>query len=162
MVERLSLRLGPSRFLAAMLGGAHVVAAAALWLAPITMVYALACSVALAMHLAWVMRRHAFRTDASALIELEVVDDGSVSVRTRAGVRRVCRVAGSSFVSPVLTVLNLRSETGRATHHVLVAADSVDTNGFRQLRVWLRWRGGEQNAGLARTGMALRRYPPRG
>jgi toxin CptA len=157
MVERLSLRLGPSRLLAAMLGGAHVVAAAALWLAPIPVVYALACSVALVVHLAWVVRRHALRTDAGALIELEVVDGGSVSVSTRAGVRRVYRVGGSSFVSPVLTVLNLRSETGRARHHVLVAADSVDANGFRRLRVWLRWRSGEQDAGLAQTGMASRR-----
>ena len=124
MVERLSLRLGPSRLLAAMLGGAHVVAAAALWLAPVPVVYALACSVALAVHLAWVVRRHALRTDAGALIELEVVDDGSVSVCTHAGLRRAYRVAGSSFVSPLLTVLNLRSEAGRATQRVLIAANA--------------------------------------
>ena len=112
MAERLSLRLGSSRLLAAMLGGAHVVAAAALWLAPIPAVYALACSVALSFHLRWVVRRHALRTDAGALIELEVVDDGSVLVCTRAGRWLAYRVAGSSFVSPLLTVLNLRPESG--------------------------------------------------
>ena len=145
-----------------MLGGAHVVPAAALWLAPIPVVYALACSVALAVHLAWVVRRYALRTDAGALVELEVVDGGSVSVRTRAGVRRVYRVGGSSFVSPVLTVLNLRSETGRATHRVLVAADSVDANGFRRLRVWLRWRGREQTPVLRGLAWPRDDNPPRG
>lgn len=140
MAERLSLRLGPSRLLAAMLGSAHVAAGAALWLAPVPVVDALACSVALSVHLAWIVRRHALRTEASALIELEVVDDGSVSVCTRAGLRRAYRVAGSSFVSPLLTVLNLRSEGGRWTHPVLIPADSLDADSFRRLRVWLRWR----------------------
>jgi len=139
MAERLSLRLGSSRILAALLGGAHVGAAAALWLA-VPVVYALACSVALSVHLAWAVRRHALRTDARALIELDVLDDGSVSVCTRAGLRRTCRVGRSSFVSPLLAVLNLRPEGGRWTRHLLIAADSVDADGFRRLRVWLRWR----------------------
>jgi toxin CptA len=159
MPERLSLRLGSSRLLAAMVGGAHVVAAAALWLAAVPVIYALACSMALSVHLAWVVRRDALRTDPHALIELDVVDDGSVSVGTRAGLRRAYRVGGSSFVSPLLAVLNLRPEGGRWEHHILIAADSVDAESFRRLRVWLRWRwrDGVQNAGLVRPRMASRR-----
>jgi toxin CptA len=157
--ERLSLHLSSSRLLATMLGGAHVLAAAAVWLAAAPVVYALACSVALSLHLAWVGRRDALRTDSHAMIELDVFDDGSVSACTRAGVRRAYRVVGSSFVSPLLTVLSLRPEAGGWTRHILIAADSVDAEGFRRLRVWLRWRwrDGVQNADLARPPPVPRR-----
>jgi toxin CptA len=142
-----------------MLGGAHVLAGAALWLAAVPVVYALACSVALSLHLAWVGRRDALRTDAHALIELDVLEDGLVSACTRAGVRCAYRVGGSSFVSPLLTVLNLRPEGGRWTRHILIAADSVDAESFRRLRVWLRWRwrAGVQNADSAQPRPASRR-----
>jgi toxin CptA len=153
MVERLSLRLGPSRLSAAVFVGAHVVAGAALWLAPVPVTYALVCSVVLSVHLVWVVRRHAFRTDARALINLELTDDGAVSVCTRAGLRRAYRVAGSTFVSPLLTVLSLRSETAPWTRRVLIPADSVDPDSFRRLRVWLRWRW----PGLAGPRAAARR-----
>jgi len=153
MVERLSLRLGPSRLLAAVFAGAHVAAGAALWLAPVPVIYALVCNVVLSVHLVWVVRRHALRADARALIDLELTEDGSVSVCTRAGLRRAYRVAGSTFVSPLLTVLSLRSETAPWTRHVLVPADSVDPDSFRRLRVWLRWRW----PGLAQPRAAARR-----
>jgi toxin CptA len=142
-----------------MLSGAHVLAVAALWLAAVPVVYALACGVALSLHLAWVGRRDALRTDARAMIELDVLDDGLVSACTRAGVRRAYHVGGSSFVSPLLTVLTLRPEGGRWTRHILIAADSVDAENFRRLRVWLRWRwrDGVQNADPARRRSAARR-----
>jgi toxin CptA len=155
MAERLSLRLGPSRLMVAVLGGAHLVAAAALWLAAVPLVYALVCSVALAVHLAWVVRRDALRADSHALIEMDVNDDGSVFACTRAGVRREYRVSGSSFVSPLLAVLNLRIEGRRWTRHILIAADSVDAESFRRLRVWLRWRWRDEaeDGGLAQPPM---------
>ncbi len=158
MAERLSVRLGPSRVLAVMLGGAHVVAAAALWLATLPVVYALACSVALSAHLAWVVRRHALRADPHALIELDMIDDGSVAVCMRGGLRRAYRVDGSSFVSPLFTVMNLRPEAGRWTRHVLIAADGVDADSFRRLRIWLRWRCREGTKGsLTQSRMTTRR-----
>ena len=153
MVQRLSLRLGPSRLLATVLAGAHIVAGAALWLAPVPVIYALVCSVVLSVHLVWVVRRHALRTDDRALINLDLTDDGSVSVCTRAGLRRAYHVAGSTFVSPRLTVLNLRSETAPWTRHVLIPVDSVDADSFRRLRVWLRWRW----PGVAQPRAAARR-----
>jgi toxin CptA len=140
MAEKLSLHLGPSRLLGVLLGSAHVLAAGAVWLAPLPVGCALAASGAFAAHLAWVLRRHAFRSDAGASIELELLDDCSVSVYSRAGVSRAYRIAGSSFVSPLLTVLNLRTGIGHGARTVLIASDSLDADSFRRLRVWLRWR----------------------
>jgi toxin CptA len=150
MAERLQLRLRPSRLLAAILGSAHAVAGAGLWLAPLPPACALAGSLALLAHLAWVLRRHALRRGAGALVELELVDDGAVFVSRRDGLRSVYRIAGSTFVSAPLVVLNLRPEAERWTRCVLIAADSVDADRFRRLRVWLawRWRDGPQGTFL--------------
>ena len=52
----------------------------------------------------------------------------------------VSRFAGSTFVSARLTVLNLRPERGRGRNAVLITTDNVDPDGFRRLRIWLRWR----------------------
>ncbi len=140
MAERLSLRLGPSRLLTAMLGSTHILAGGALWLASLPLAWALACSLALSAHLAWAVRLHAWRSDAGALIDLELLDDFSVSVCSRTGPWEHYRIAGSSFVSRPLVVLNLRSGVGRQKRRVLIAADSLDADSFRRLRVWLRWR----------------------
>jgi toxin CptA len=158
MAERLSLRLGSSRHLTQILGSAHVLAAAALWLAPLPAGLALAGSLALSVHLVWALRRHAWRSAAGSLIELELLDDCSISARSRAGIWEAYRVAGSSFVSPLLTVLNMRPEAGGWTRPVLIMADNVDADSFRRLRVWLRWRcrDGAQVRGAAAPG-ALQR-----
>ncbi len=141
MVERLSLRLGPSRLLAGLLGSTHILAAGALWLAPLPLAWALACSLALSAHLVWLVRLHAWRSGANALIDLELLDDCSVFVCSRTGAQERYRIAPSSFVSRPLVVLNLRSGVGRhRTRRVLIAADSLDAESFRRLCVWLRWR----------------------
>jgi toxin CptA len=156
MSERLALRLGSSRRLAQILGSAHFLAAAALWLAPLPVGLSLTGTLALSLHLVWVLRRHAWRNAAGALIELEFLDDCSILAGSRAGMREAYRVAGSSFASPLLTVLNLRPEAGGRTRSVLILPDSVDADGFRRLRVWLRWRCGEGGRKVAEPG-ALQR-----
>jgi len=137
--------------LARVLGSAHLLAAAALWLTPLPAALPLAGSLALSVHLLWVLRRQAWRSAAASLVELELRADCSVSARSRGGIWRAYRVAGSSFVSPLLTVVNLRLEGARWGRAVLITADSLDPESFRRLRVWLRWRcrGGAQLRGTA-------------
>jgi len=142
MAERLNLSLGPSRTLTWLLAGAHTVSAGALWAAPVPAGWAFAGSLALAVHLGWVLRQHAWRSARHALIELELLEDCSAAARTRVGEWKTYRIAASSFVSPRLTVLNLRPEHGLGRRAVLITSDNVDPNGFRRLRVWLRWRCG--------------------
>ena len=146
MAERLSLRLGPSRTLTGLLGGAHTVAAGALWVTPVPEAWAFAGSFLLAVHLGWVLRHHAWRSARHALVELELGEDSSAAARSREGEWKAYRVAASSFVSARLTVVNLRPERGRGRRAVLITADNVDPDGFRRLRVWLRWRGGGRRA----------------
>ena len=152
MVERLSLRLGPSRRLAAMLAGSHALAAGALWLAPLPLFSTLGCSLAIGAHLLWALRLHAWRTSANALIHLELLDDCSVSVSSRAGPWEFYRISGSSLASLPLVILSLRPGMGWRTRWVPIASDSLDPDTFRRLRVWLRWHWREgENGGAAQN-----------
>jgi toxin CptA len=71
-------------------------------------------------------------------VALEVTEAGRISFRTRHGEWRECELLPSSYVSPRLTILNLKPEGGRVRHVVLVP-DNVDARDFRRLRTWLRW-----------------------
>ena len=141
MAELLRVRIGSSRTLTGILSSTHAVAAGALWGAPLPAAWALAGSAMLALHLGWALRRHAWRSDPRALVDLELLEDCSAAARSRAGEWKTYRIAASSFVSSRLTVLNLRPERGLG-RAVLITTDNVDPDGFRQLRVWLRWRCG--------------------
>ena len=142
MAELLRVRIGSSRTLTGLLSGAHAVAAGALWAAPLPAAWALAGSAMLALHLGWVLRRHAWRSDPRALVDLELLEDCSAAARLRTGEWKTYRIAASSFVSARLTLISLRPEHGLGRRAVLITADNVDPDGFRQLRVWLRWRCG--------------------
>jgi toxin CptA len=142
MAERMSLRLRPSRALTWLFAGGHVLASAALWLAPFAAAWSLAGSLALAAHLVWVLRLHAWRNAAGSVVELELRENCSVSALSRAGGWMEYQVSRETFVSPLLTVLDVRAETGHRGRSVLITPDSLDADSFRRLRVWLRWRCG--------------------
>jgi toxin CptA len=74
------------------------------------------------------------------VVELELYEDCTLSACTGDGRWLHYRIVGSSFLSRVLTVLNLRGESAWGVRSVLISADSVDPDAFRRLRVWLRWR----------------------
>jgi toxin CptA len=135
----LRLQLQPSRRLAAALYTAHGVAALALWLSPLPVVLSIAAGVALAMSAASSVRRHAFRSAASSLVELELYEDCTLSARSVDGRWLQYHLIGSSFVSRVLTVES--AHRGRREEALgLIAADGIEAEAFRRLRVWLQWR----------------------
>ncbi len=136
----LRLQLRPSRRLAAVLAGVHGVAIAALWSLPVPSALLVAGSALLAASAACIVRTHALRTGVNATLELELYEDCTLSLRT--GDERWLRynIVGSSFVTRVLTVLNLRAEGAWRMRSVLISADCIDPDAFRRLRVWLNWR----------------------
>ena len=140
MNRPLRLRLRSSPRLAAVLLAAHVAAAAALWASLLPVALSIAGSMAVAASAAWSMRGHAFRSAPSSVVELELYEDCTLSAGTVDGRWVRCRLIGSSFVSRVLTVLNLRSEDAWGVRSVLISADAVEPDAFRRLRVWLQWR----------------------
>lgn len=138
----LRLRLRPSRRLAAVLCTAHGVAGAALWASPLPGVLSIVGSMVVTASAVWSVRGHAFRSAPRSVVELELYEDCTLSARTADGRWLQYRMVGSSFVSRVLTVLNLRTEGAWGVRSVLISADCVEPDAFRRLRVWLEWRCG--------------------
>jgi len=143
----LHLPLQRSNRLATALCAAHAVAAVALLASPLPVLLSGAACAALLVSAAWSVRRHAFRTSPSALVELELYEDCTLSACTADGKWLQYTVVGSSFLSRVLTVLNLRAEGTWRLRSVLISADCVDRDAFRRLRVWLRWRCAGRTSG---------------
>ncbi len=136
----LRLQLRPSRQLAWLLLAGHAAAVVLSWLAPVAWWLSLGLSMAVATSLGFTVRNQALRSAAGALTALELRPDGSAAVEDRQGRRSEVRILGSSFVSPLLTILNLAVTGLRLRRSLVVAPDALAAEEFRRLRVWLRWR----------------------
>jgi len=135
----LRVRLQPSPRLAAALCAAHGVAALAFWISPLPAMLSIAASAVLGISAVSSVRGHAFRNSASSVVELELYEDCTLSARSADGRWLHYRLVGSSFVSRVLTVES--AHRGRREEALgLIAADGIEAEAFRRLRVWLQWR----------------------
>lgn len=134
---RVSLK--PSRYIMAVLVTVHTAAAVVVWplqipgAAKATLVAFVVASLARSL---W---RHALLKARGAIVAIAFTDSENVSVRTGEGSWREARILGTSYVSPLLTALNLRAEGLKLVRHVVMVPDNVDSEDFRQLRVVLRW-----------------------
>ena len=133
------ITIGPSRILAGTLTVAHAVGLAVVLIVTLPVWAKLLLGAAIAASCAWSIYSSALLRAKRAIVELEVGEGASVSYRVRGDIWRAARLLDSSFVSPRLTVLNLRPEGGRLTRHLTLLPDNVDADAFRRLRVLLRW-----------------------
>jgi toxin CptA len=74
-----------------------------------------------------------------SVVALKLATDGALSIRRKRGDWVSVEVLGSSFVHPMLTIINLKLEARRFPVHVLLMPDVLDAESFRRLRVWLKW-----------------------
>lgn len=135
----LRVALTPSPYLAIFFIALHL--AAAVILAPLDLALwiKLALAMAIAASLAHVLWRHAFLKSRSALISVELREADRAAVQTREGTWQDARILSTSYVSPLLTVLNLRLRGETLPRHIVIVPDNVDFEDFRKLRVLLRW-----------------------
>ena len=83
---------------------------------------------------------YAWQLRKTSIAGIELTDDCRLRVRNLAGQWLDAEIHPSSFVTPYLAVLNYCVEGRRVLSHLLIVPDRVDADGFRRLRVWLRWR----------------------
>lgn len=136
----LSIHLKPSSRLVIMLSLAHLVAAGLLWPLALPWSVKVVIIVLLIISLGHYLRQDALRTASNAVIAFELSEAMQCTLTTRSGETMACIILGSTFVTSYLTVLNLRAEGKFFTYSIVILPDSIDTEEFRQLRVWLRWR----------------------
>ena len=128
-----------SRILTAAFACAHLIAGFALVPLDVPLAAKLLTSVAIVASLIHAVRRYAWLRSRTAIVALELKDRETANVQFKVGTWHEARVLGTSYVSPLLTVVNVRVKGGRFAKHVLIVRDNVDPDDFRQLRVILRW-----------------------
>jgi len=133
------LELRPSRWLALMLLVAHLAALLLLALLPVAAWLQSGGAVLLLCSGFRTITHHALRRSRSSAQALEFVDRAQLRVRSRDGQWHSGCVLGTSTAGAALVVLNIRVEGQRWPVHVVIPGDSLDSEDFRRLRVWLRW-----------------------
>jgi hypothetical protein len=149
-IQRISV--APSVLIAFAVSAVHVPAAVILWLLPLPVVIQAGMTMACAISLIFFMARDAALHAPGSIIALELKESGSIACQTRNGDWVDCELLGSTFVSPQMTVVNLRPRGRRRSRAVILVPDNVDHRDFRRLRIWLRWRGGEDSPSVPLAG----------
>jgi hypothetical protein len=136
------LRIGidPSPLLAVLLVIVHLIAGACVLIFLPAWWAAAILTAALCASLVFHLRRDALRLSGDAVIEVTLRDRGRCRLLTCGGAVLEGTVAGSSFVSGLFTVVNIRLDGGRKLRSVAVMPDSAPAEERRRLRVWLRYR----------------------
>jgi toxin CptA len=141
--NRISVR--PSVLIAIAVSLVHVAATTVMWIVPIPVVGKAAVTLAIAVSLIYFMARDAALHAARSIVALELREDGEIACQTRNGAWLDCELLGSSYVSPAMTIINLRPRGWPGDRRIILVPDNVDAEDFRRLRTWLRWRGASVN-----------------
>ena len=136
----LSVTLKASRILAALLAAMHALGIGLLWSLQLPLWLKAASTAWLLASLAFYLGRDAWRAFAWSVTALSMDSECRCGLQTAKGEWLDADLLGSSFVSPYLTVLNVRPQRSRWARHVIILPDAIDPERFRQLRVLLNWK----------------------
>ena len=128
-----------SRSLAVLLTAAHIAAIATLLPLDLPIWARVSAVLAIVASLVRSVFRHALLRSSRCLCAIELREKDEAAVQIRDGTWHAARVLGTSYVSPFVSVINLRVEGRIFAQHMLVVPDNAEPEYFRRLRVWLRW-----------------------
>ena len=140
MNQSLLVHLRPSLTLTWLLVIAHGVIAILLSLLTLTLVIKSSVAVFLLCSFIFYVRKDALLLSRNAVVKIELFGKSECHLTTRSGSRNVCQILEETFVSSFLTVMILRPRTKFLPITVVILPDNVNSEEFRQLRIWLRWR----------------------
>ena len=135
----LNLQLRFSRTLGALLIVAHLASLALVWIAPLPGSVQFAASLLLLASCLFYLRRDCLLLAPGSIICLRFDQEGAGRYQVRNGEWFEATLLGSSLVTPWLSVLNYKPETGRGMRSAVLFPDSIDAEDYRKLRVLLRW-----------------------
>ena len=136
----LRLRISASPLLAGALASAHGAAIGCSvaflpgWWMPCV------ASLAIATNLIYHMRRDALQLAGNAVTELLLHDGGECELTLLNGDALIGNIEGSTFVAPVLIVINFRLLPPGRRRTAVLLPDSAPAQDLRRARVWLRYR----------------------
>jgi Membrane-bound toxin component of toxin-antitoxin system len=127
----------PSPLGATVLGALHALAACAALVA-LPAAAALVCVLGVALS-AGACVSALLQWSPDSVRELTLRPDGSAAWRDRGGSWHVAQEVTGGVIAPWLAVVGLK-EDGRGMRRLLLMPDAMQSEAFRELRVWLRWR----------------------
>lgn len=139
----LRIPLNRSPLLAGVLGVVHAAAGICV-LANLPVWVGLPVTAAILASLVFHLRRDALLTASQAMTELVVKEGDRCELTLRNGATLHGQVQGSTFVAVALVVVNVRIDDRRWQRAVVLLPDSAPAEARRQLRVWLRYRHGQE------------------
>lgn len=136
----LHLHIAASPQLAGILTLAHGAAiASATSFLPAWWMRALAC-MAIAVSLVFHVRRDALHLAGDAVTDIHARDGGQCELTLLNGHILAGNIEGTTFVAPLLTVVNVRLAGRGGWRSAILLPDSAPAQDLRQARVWLRHR----------------------
>lgn len=136
-MQPISLIFKPSYLLALLFVVVAIGAVIIVLMLPVLLWLKLILSVIVFLHASYVILRFTLLKLPNSIIKLEVNSKGELSLYDLKGLKYEAQLQLSSFVSPYLTTLSLQAHN--RTTGLLITPLNADINGFRQLRVWLKW-----------------------
>lgn len=97
-------------------------------------------SAAIAASLVFHIRRDALQLSGQAVTELVLKDDSRCEFTLRNGDTLAGNIEGSTFVAPLLIVINVRPGGRGRRRAAILMPDSAPVEDLRRVRVWLRHR----------------------
>lgn len=141
------MTVGSSRILAGILVLAHIAGGVLLATTDLLWVWKIAALPFFLGSLMLALRRHAWRISPAAVMGLQLDQEGKAVFLRRDRLALEGQLLGSSFVSPRLTLLNLRPEGRWRSVPLVILPDAMDEKDFRRLRVWLKWKYAQAKLG---------------
>jgi len=142
-MTELFIKLQPSRKLAILLSMAHCTAAGVFWPLPLPAAVKILVTLLLASSLYFYLRRYAWLNSPHAIVSLRLSEKSYCRARMLSNNYSDYRIDGDTFVAPYMTVLCLKVNQAAGRRTIVILPDAIDAEAFRQLRVWLRWKWGD-------------------
>lgn len=135
----LRVRVKPSALLSVLLAAVHLAAGATLIPLDLPITLRATLAVAIAASLARSLWLYALLRSNLSIIAVDIEDQERCTVQTRSGVVQPARILGSTYVSSIFSVINLRVSGMRFARHIVLTTDTMSAEEFRRTRVALRW-----------------------
>lgn len=136
----LKIQIGSSRVLAGLLVLGHGIGWASIWTIRLPWALQGILSLSFTFSLIYFLWRDAWRRLPHSIIALEINADCSCRHLDYRGHWHDSVLVSDVWVNPRLSVFSLRMKNRRRICHIIVLPDAVETEAFRQLRIWLKWK----------------------
>ena len=138
--DSLTVELGPSRVLTAVLVLLHFGAVVLALVVPLALVFRATLVILIALSFYVGVYRHGLRRGGNAIVALMLSGEDECAVRRRNTTEWETGRVVDRWVQPWLTILTVRSDARRWSTSIVICADAVAPDAFRRLRVRLRLR----------------------